>query len=141
MAQANHSSGEKNNKQFPPVSLKNTDSNRYGGGMSSFQAAFRFLRHASRPNSPSPINSDTIDGWRGTAEGVDPLRIKPADCPGILMSKPSYNVTDPAKYTGTRRVSAEERLKKDMSYVPEDSTRAVGLIVTRPDEPGANANV
>jgi hypothetical protein len=33
MAQANHSSGEKNNKQFPPVSLKNTDSNRYGGGI------------------------------------------------------------------------------------------------------------
>jgi phosphoribosylanthranilate isomerase len=35
MAQANHSSGEANNKQFPPLSLKNTDSSRYGGGISS----------------------------------------------------------------------------------------------------------
>jgi hypothetical protein len=33
MAQANHSSGEGNNKQFPPLSLKNTDSSRYGGGI------------------------------------------------------------------------------------------------------------
>jgi hypothetical protein len=37
MAQANHSSAGGNNKQFPPVSLKNTDSNRYGGGMRSRQ--------------------------------------------------------------------------------------------------------
>src|SRR6266446_5655076 len=34
MAQANHSSAGGNNKQFPSVSLKNTDSNRYGGGIS-----------------------------------------------------------------------------------------------------------
>src|SRR5712671_6542625 len=33
MAQANHSSAGGNNKQFPSVSLKNTDSNRYGGGI------------------------------------------------------------------------------------------------------------
>jgi hypothetical protein len=33
MAQANHNSGRGNNKQFPPVSLKKTDSSRYGGGI------------------------------------------------------------------------------------------------------------
>src|SRR5260370_40775386 len=35
MAQANHSSAGGNNKQFPSVSLKNTDSNRYGGGITT----------------------------------------------------------------------------------------------------------
>jgi hypothetical protein len=33
MAQANHRSGGGNNKQFPPLSLKNTDSSRYEGGI------------------------------------------------------------------------------------------------------------
>src|SRR2546428_10442205 len=40
MAQANHSSAGGNNKQFPSVSLKNTDSNRYGGGIRSQMIAF-----------------------------------------------------------------------------------------------------
>src|SRR6516162_4017867 len=35
MAQANHKSGEANNKQFPPLSLKNTDSSRYGSGITT----------------------------------------------------------------------------------------------------------
>jgi len=33
MAQANHGSGEENNKQFPLLSFKNADSGRYGGGI------------------------------------------------------------------------------------------------------------
>jgi len=40
MAQANHSSAGGNNKQFPSVSLKNTDSNRYGGGITSHEIKF-----------------------------------------------------------------------------------------------------
>jgi len=49
MAQANHSSAGGNNKQFPSVSLKNTDSNRYGGGIRFLGSEFEYSARIENP--------------------------------------------------------------------------------------------
>ena len=54
MAQANHRSGAANNKQFRALSLKNTDSSRYGSGMSSEEAILFTTHHSPLTTHYSP---------------------------------------------------------------------------------------
>jgi Uncharacterized alpha/beta hydrolase domain (DUF2235) len=59
---ANHTSGNKNNQQFPPLTSKIPDSSRYGGGISSIvKCAYHALSLDDERRTFHPVRWDESD--------------------------------------------------------------------------------